>query len=311
MFEALDTNDFEHVIKTLKDASLAIPIYDLRLTDTADKMKEDAKHLKNILIQTIAKNHPEIPNEISDNQFQSCRQFLSHFLGPENKNGKVYTLNYDLLLYWTLMNSRGDFNDPIDLKSNDGFGREEDTNPDYVTWMGESSARDQSVHYLHGALHLFDEGTELQKYTWVNTGKHLLDQAREAMENNKFPLFVAEGQSKDKLTKIKHSAYLYHSYKSFAAQMEKRNDALFIFGHKLAKNDLHILDKIERGKIKQVYVSLYGDLTNEENEKMIATAKRLNQDRAEQYPLKVAFYDAASTKVWENYVEVSADFLPN
>src|SRR3546814_15341446 len=125
--------------------------------------------------------------------------------------------------------------------------------------MGESSAHGQRVHYLHGALHLFDAGAELQKYTWVNTGKPLLEQAREAMGADKFPLFVAEGKSNQKLAKIKHSAYLHHSYKSFSAQMAQRNDALFIFGHSLAENDKHILKKIARGKFGQIYVGLYGD----------------------------------------------------
>src|SRR3546814_6226682 len=60
------------------------------------------------------------------------------------------------------------------------------------------SAHGQRVHYLHGALHLFDAGAELQKYTWVNTGKPLLEQAREAMGADKFPLFVAEGRSDER-----------------------------------------------------------------------------------------------------------------
>jgi len=41
----------------------------------------------------------------------------------------------------------------------------------------------------------------------VNTGKALVDQANEALKKNLFPVFVAEGGSKSKLTKIQHSAY--------------------------------------------------------------------------------------------------------
>lgn len=54
----------------------------------------------------------------------------------------------------------------------------------------------------------------------MNIGKPLLEQVREAMNEEKFPLFVAEGESNHKLAKIKHNAYLYHSYKSFSKQME-------------------------------------------------------------------------------------------
>jgi len=154
------------------------------------------------------------------------------------------------------------------------------------------------VHYLHGALHLFDAGAELQKYTWVNTGKPLLEQAREAMGANKFPLFVSEGKSNQKLTKIKHSAYLHHSYKSFSSQMAQRNDALFIFGHGLADNDQHVLKKIARGKIAQVYVGLYGDPESQGNKQIRRAATALAHSRDDRVALAVAFFDAASAEVW-------------
>jgi len=298
VFESVGTTDFEHIIRMLEDASLVVPIYSGKAVEVAKQMGADAESLKDILIQTVASNHPNIPNEITDEQFRACRTFLSHFLGEANKGGKVYTLNYDLLLYWTLMHDESQFEGRINLERNDGFGRDEDTEPEYVNWMGESGARTQRVHYLHGALHLFDAGAELQKYTWVNTGKPLLEQAREAMSANKFPLFVAEGKSNHKLSKIKHSAYLHHSYKSFSSQMEQRNDALFIFGHSLADNDQHILKKVARGTIAQVYVGLYGDPDGEGNKQIRNAATDLAHRRDKQATLDVDFFDAASAHVW-------------
>jgi len=298
VFGAVGTTDFEHIIKMLEDASRVVPVYSKEATEAAAQMAADAEALKDILIQTVANNHPNIPNEINDEQFWACRRFLAHFLGDENKDGKVYTLNYDLLLYWTLMHEDMGFDDPISLAANDGFGRDEDTEPEYVNWMGESGAHGQRVHYLHGALHLFDAGAELQKYTWVNTGKPLLEQAREAMGARKFPLFVAEGKSNQKLAKIKHSAYLHHSYKSFSSQMGQRNDALFIFGHSLAENDQHILKKIARGKVGQIYVGLYGDPNSDGNKAIRSAANALGAHRDERVPLSVAFFNAGSAQVW-------------
>ena len=298
VFDAVGTTDFEHIIKMLEDVSRVVPVYSKEATEAAAQMAADAEALKDILIQTVANNHPNIPNEINDEQFWACHRFLAHFLGDENKDGKVYTLNYDLLLYWTLMHEDMGFDDPISLAANDGFGRDEDTEPEYVNWMGESGAHGQRVHYLHGALHLFDAGAELQKYTWVNTGKPLLEQAREAMGARKFPLFVAEGKSNQKLAKIKHSAYLHHSYKSFSSQMGQRNDALFIFGHSLAENDQHILKKIARGKVGQIYVGLYGDPNSDGNKAIRSAANALGAHRDERVPLSVAFFDAGSAQVW-------------
>lgn len=298
VFEAVGTTDFEHVIKMLEDASRIVPVYSSEAAGSAKEMAADAAALKDILIHTVASNHPTKPNEIADEQFWHCRQFLSHFIGNGNKDGRVYTLNYDLLLYWTLMHEDMELDKPIDLAANDGFGRDEDTEPEYVNWMGESSAHGQRVHYLHGAVHLFDSGAELQKYTWINTGIPLLEQARQAMDLGKFPLFVAEGESNQKLAKIKHSAYLHHSYKSFSAQMRQRNDALFIFGHSLADNDKHVLKKIAGGTIAQVYVGLYGDPDSLGNKRIQAAATALARSRSEKAPLEVVFFDAASAQVW-------------
>jgi len=298
VFDAVGTTDFEHVIRMLEDASRIVPVYTSEAAETAKQMAIDAEALKDVLIRTVADNHPSIPNDIADEQFWACRKFLSHFLGDANKDGKVYTLNYDLLVYWTLMHEDMERDDPIDLAANDGFGRDEDTEPKYVNLMGEGGAHTQRVHYLHGALHLFDAGAELQKYTWVNTGKPLLEQAREAMSENKFPLFVAEGKSNQKLAKIKHSAYLHHSYKSFSSQMAQHNDALFIFGHSLADNDQHVLKKIARGKVPQLYVGLYGDPASDGNKQIQNAANALAHSRGNQAPLDVAFFDSTSAHVW-------------
>ena len=297
VFEALNTRDFEQVIKFLESASQAITVYGMDLQSIATRMAGHAANLKELLVKTVASNHPGIPSEIDDGQFQKCRQFLANFLG-NNTKGKVYTLNYDLLLYWALMQD-DPIDKPIALEPNDGFGYE-DADSEFITWMGESSAyaRRQRVHYLHGALHLFDVGAELEKYTWSNTGRPLIEQAQVAINEDKFPLFVAEGDSNQKLTKIKHSAYLYHSFKSFSEQMNQPNDALFIFGHSLAESDRHILDKIVQGRFKKLYVSLYGNPDSDNNKILIENAESLYRSRSEQNPLKVVFYDSQSANIW-------------
>ena len=299
VFNTLRSMDFEHVIRILENTSRISSIYFSDAEEAIAHMTQDAARLKDILIQTIADNHPKTPNEIEDKQFRSCRRFLANFLDKTNKNGRVYTLNYDLLLYWVLMHEDMGNNDPVNLEINDGFGRDENTESKYVKWMGESDARHQQrVHYLHGALHLFDDGADLHKFTWRNTSEPLLRQAREAMDSGKFPLFVAEEKSDQKLTKIKHSAYLYHSYKSFSTQMKLKNGCLFIFGHSLAENDQHILQKIAKGKISQIYVGLHGDSESQSNQKIKHTACALESQREENSPLEVSFFATESANVW-------------
>jgi len=297
VFEAMGTSDFEKVIRVLENAAKILPVYSQDLASIASQFEEDAELLKTILIDTLAKNHPPIPNDISEEEFRACRGFLNYFAG-EGSQGQIYTLNYDLLLYWALMHEVEDDPEEYSLRSNDGFGRDEDTEAVYVEWMGESNYG-QNIHYLHGALHLFDAGANLLKYTWINTGMRLLDQAQDAMTNDKFPLFVAEGTSDQKLGKIKHSAYLYRAYKSFSEQMKKKDQSLFIFGHSLDESDHHILKKISKGKVEKIYVGLYGDKDLPANRAIIATARSMQSMRPKKFnPLQVAFFNAESARVW-------------
>jgi hypothetical protein len=298
MFEVFDTKDFEVVIRALEDAAKTLPVFDPATQDTADKMEGQAGELKTALVRAISDNHPDVPNRIPDEKFWSCRQFLSHFLNADN-DGRVYTVNYDLLLYWATLHEDQPLGDPLSLTINDGFGRGgmgEVT--DYVTWQGETNARDQRIHYLHGAIHLFDSGSELKKYTWRDIGVPILTQARTAMEQGMFPLFVAEGSSEQKLAKIKHSAYLYHSYKSFSAQMEQKDQALFIFGHSFSENDNHVLRKISDGKAAHLFVSALGSLDDQSKQSFLARVNAVVRQRDGNLPLRVTFFDAASANVW-------------
>lgn len=152
--------------------------------------------------------------------------------------------------------------------------------------------------FLHGALHLFDTGKDLVKYTWVRKGVPLIDQARAALANDAFPLFVAEGTSAQKKTKIRHNAYLYQCFKQFTANVQVRTHCMFVFGHSLAQNDDHILTRIGRGRCKKLYVGIYGDPLQAENGVIIARAEALASLRSERWPLSVAFYDALTARVW-------------
>lgn len=298
VFEMLGTQDFEMAIRSLENAAKILPAYIDRGAGAAAKMQEHAVALKDILVQTIAGNHPHIPPEIPEEKFWSCRRFLSHFLvGP--KAGCVFTLNYDLLLYWTLMHDDLPFDEPIPLTKNDGFGNDEDEpDADYVVWQGETNPHSASIMFLHGALHLFDSGKELQKYTWIRKGIPLVEQAREAIARDSYPLFVAEGTSAQKKSKIRHNAYLYQGFKQFTANVQQGQHCMFIFGHSLAENDDHILKRIGKGRFKKLYVGIYGDPDGAENQNIMQRARALADLRHDKWPLEVAFYDAASASVW-------------
>lgn len=306
LFSKMNTTDFELVINALNYGSIALNAYANESSETVTLMQEHGKKLKELLIETIAKNHPEFPSSIETAKLDSCANFLSTFL---NNDGKIYTLNYDLLLYWTLMHEFGKENCVLTKEPNDGFGRDSYYNngevsySGYITWQGETNAHHQTIHYLHGALHIFDKGSEIEKFTWVDTGKPLVEQAREALTQNRFPLFVAEGDSKKKLEKITHSGYLYHSYKSFSATMKsvtkKTKVCLFTYGVSFSENDSHILKKISDGNVNHIFVGIYGDKDTNSNKTIIESVEKLARKRRTG-KLEITYYDAATANVWGN-----------
>jgi hypothetical protein len=321
-FEALATTDFEVVIQALRQAVTLLPIYG---GDSAARalMEQHAEALKEALVQAIAGKHPERPSDVAEEQYQACRRFLAYFAGNsrdlrsrggKDLRGSLFSVNYDLLLYWTLLHdeitiidpahptqSRVEVSEPLD--HNDGFlPPDDDPDAEYVTWDGEESYK-QSIFFLHGALHLFDYGPELQKKCWERSGGiPLIDQIRAALDQSRFPLFVSEGNSEGKLDRIRHSAYLHKGLRSFRANCDVKATGLFVFGHSFADNDTHILDQIRKGKCSHLFVSIYGDPESEPNRQVMLRANRLAALRLERNPLTIQFFDAASANVWGELV---------
>lgn len=286
-FDALGTTDFEKVIKTLRDTARIAAVYGIDKTKVA-KLKDDAERLKELLVQTIAKSHPERPSDISDEEYGRCQRFLSNF-------NTTYTLNYDLLLYWANMHHAS----TEKITSDDGFRTSIDDvesgfESDYVVWDADQS-RSQNTWFLHGALHLFDSGTEIQKYTWNRTGVRLIEQTRDALSRDLFPLFVAEGESNEKLERIRHSDYLAKARRSF----QSIDYCLFIYGHSLAPNDEHFLKVIEQGKLKHLFEGLHGDPNSTNNKRIRRRAELMASNRLHTKPLKICYYDTGSACVWK------------
>jgi len=148
-FDSLSTTDFEIVMEALKRAALLLRLYEPTQSAIAEVFDRDADGLREVLVSAIAGSHPGRPGDISGEQYGYCKSFLSHFKD-------VYTLNYDLLLYWALMQDQVE---PV-ISCDDGFRKPEYGQADWVTW--DSSAHEQNVHYLHGGLHsISDAGSSL------------------------------------------------------------------------------------------------------------------------------------------------------
>lgn len=280
-FESLETRDFEIVIEALRQSAKLAHLYGSSEA-ALERMREDADGLREVLVAAIASSHPNHPHEISTEQYAACRTFLASFQ-------RIYTLNYDLLLYWAIMHS--DAGPPI--RADDGFRGSPDDSTDYVVWDPASSNHDQNIFYVHGGLHLFDAGFELVKYTWSRTGVRLIDQVRSALAAEKYPLFVAEGTSDEKLARIRHHAYLGRIERSLL----ELTGALFVYGASFGSSDAHVLDWLSRGKISHLYVGVYGDESLPASQGLMQRAKAVTAQRRGR-PLQVTFFDAISARAW-------------
>ena len=264
LFSALETTDFEEAMRVLDGAGKMFESLDILDNNYATQFNNELKMLRETLARVIARNHPDRIDDLEVSELMNCREFLANF-------DRFYTVNYDLLLYWACMHSDLDGPQP---KFDDGFRTPRSGPQDWVEWQ-YTDAGQQNVFYLHGALHIFDAGDSIQKFTWANTGVALVDQIRDALEKFRFPVYVAEGDSGSKVKKVLHNAYLARGYRS----MSEITGSLFVFGHSLADNDEHVLQCIVNNKVERLYVSIFGDPNVTHNRRIMERARALAEKR--------------------------------
>lgn len=286
LFSEFNTSDFEFVVLKLTESLRVLNYYD---TDKKvyNLVKEDTEKLKEILINVITASHPAYPKLITEAQYYSCFQYLQHF-----KDGRKYSFNYDLLLYWVFMHFIDDKINKLSL--DDGFRTDHDDNS-MVTWEIGRELQ-QNLYYIHGAMHIFkDEIGVIQKYTWNNGDKTIGQQVKESIDENKFPVFISEGTQEHKLKRIKENGYLSRSFSS----LKSISDDLFIFGHSIRNEDDHVFDIINANKkLKKIFISLHGGFDKVGNQKILEKVKNWRNDYKSK-DREYIFYDSKTANVWD------------
>lgn len=276
LFTDLATADFENVMRLLDDSQKVVAVY----SDDDKLLKEimlDSANLKEYLVKIITNNHPEKSTSIPETQKLKCVEFLKNFKD-------IYSLNYDLLLYWATMQDNS-------TSFTDGFANSEDSvHEGFVVYQNSSGFK---VHYLHGALHIFDAGDEIIKKTYANTDVNLVEQIRESLNRHVYPIFISEGNSSQKLTKILHSAYLNHCYKSF----RKIGGDLVIYGASLKDNDEHILNAIFENKVQNVYLGVSAEHSATS---IMLKFDEYNSSAEKKHQKKLFLYDYRTINIWGN-----------
>jgi hypothetical protein len=269
LFDSLGTVDFELVMRALQDAAKVETAYGA--PDRATLFGNDAEAVREALIHAVRQVHPGISFDIPQEQRDQCGAFLRNF-------ANVFTVNYDLLLYWVILKMGG-------YTFTDGFGLGQ-TVGGFRTF---SENGDCNTYYLHGALHLFLGSKRETLKRIVTSGTIISDISDTIRSRQELPLFVSEGTALQKMARINSVPYLRYCYD----QLKYLTDTLFIFGHSIAENDFHLYDAIFESDVKKLFICVHRPDDN-----LQATKERLAQFRERNDQIAVEYIDSATVKIW-------------
>jgi hypothetical protein len=149
----------------------------------------------------------------------------------------------------------------------------------------------QNVFYLHGALQFFDAGVAVIKEEY-DQHNFLLEKINDRMAKGEYPIFVTDGNGKQKLKHILHNQYLTYCYESLCSI----SGSLVNFGFNFGSSDEHIIDAINKAakhgqKVTEKLWSIYIGVYSEED------IKHINQI-AKKFKCKVRIFDAKTVCCW-------------
>jgi plasmid stabilization system protein ParE len=276
----LSSSDFERIVRYLAEAEVV-----LRALGSADELADAVRCLargtREAMLRAIVKVHPDRPNAIGDDQFVVAARFLSHFDG-------VFTLSYDLLLYWTTLSGKKHF----DLLPRDGFLPESEDGP--LLWRPDV---ERHLFFLHGALHLFEDERRVEKLRFRKDSP-LKAQFQSKLEGGQLPLLVAEGASAEKWRKIQASEFLRTGFEALSSVQ----GTLVVFGFALNDNDEHVFAALRRAikgaadtpPLERVFIGLHGGSAKHHE----AACERWTRLLASRMDLELRFFASESAGVW-------------
>ncbi|HBX5730771.1 TPA: DUF4917 family protein [Klebsiella pneumoniae] len=250
IFKELDTTNFEEVLKIYHHAYI-VHNYNKPAIETAYKKLQEG------LFSTIRKRH--VPKENTP---------LIKIYDRIKLYRHLFTTNYDLIPYWSFFENR--IGDMKDFFWGGGERVSFDKNSTEVYGGNETL-----VYYLHGALHLeVNEAGRVQKREIARTLEDEIDKLKSSFSatSGKYPLFITEGKSDQKMRKIRSNDYLSFCYE----QLKKIRGNLIIYGHSLSEEyDKHIVDAInQNSELKKIAIGIYPFQSGLEIDEIEASMRR-------------------------------------
>lgn len=240
MFERFETTNFEFIMKLLLETSRVNEV--LNIEDK--KTREYYYEIRDSLISTIRDIHPT---------YQSAERFLFPIADFLMNFKTVLSLNYDLLVYWSMLTG----NEKFECQWFKDCYIEGEFQKDF-NWLYNPLPPARSatlVFYPHGNLFLATDINGNEEKLSRTKDEFLLDTILTRWkEKDYIPLFVSEGHAAEKFRAITRSSYLNTVYDSV---LTKIKDSLVIYGWSASEQDEHIFNAIDHKGITNIAVSVH------------------------------------------------------
>ncbi|UVA79985.1 DUF4917 family protein [Pandoraea commovens] len=240
LFHFFGTSDFELILRLVWQASNVNR--SLQIPD--NRTNQAYLNVRECLIQAVREVHPTY-DQVSGH-LPSMRQFLKEF-------DTVISLNYDLLVYWTMTYGFGIRDGHLFKDCFLGNGMFDDAWQRFRAPYRERT--NTLVFYPHGSLALCRTLVE-QEFKIHSAGGGLLEAILAEWRGERVvPLFVSEGTMPQKISSIQNSYYLSTVYREVLTSPRL---TLTLFGWGLGEHDRHLLQRMRGTGIQRVAVSVLG-----------------------------------------------------
>ena len=282
LFIEFDTSDFELILRLVWHAKLI----NKHLGIVDQKLDSAYENIKQALIKVVKEVHCE-HSDIAD-QLPQLYQFTKQFR-------TVVSLNYDLILYWILMygNRNEDGHRFKDCFQGSGLFRN--------NWqdLRNPIRKEKEVTlslYQHGNLSIFRDAKNTETKVQRGDFEGLLEVITSQWEDNKIPLFVAEGTGTKKLESIKSSSYLSTIFYEVLPDLITQKANLVIYGWSLGKQESHLVKQIFKNKQSgKVAISIF-----QNNQEECHRIYRLIKNEKVAPNIEIEFFDSQSSGCWNN-----------
>jgi Domain of unknown function (DUF4917) len=227
LFEHLRTVDFEEALHCLHAAQFVAGQTGGATQPIADRYSD----LRQKLVNAVDAHHVSRAAALRYGVLQAWNVELMKYTS-------IFSTNYDLLLYWSINQKSDQF---VDFVFAGGF--------DEGNCLPFGPKR--QVWWLHGGLHLYvDSATgEVRKHVSTSTGsiQSLFSNAGTRS------LFIAEGSSRQKRSRIRSNSYLETAYQ----RLRDNHHELVVLGSQLGPTDVHLVDAINNSSCPCVLIGIY------------------------------------------------------